>query len=215
MAVESANVMAQIREKSGSKQSVKCRKQGLIPAVVYGHKQEPMSIALNVKEFSAGLTHGSRLFDVKINGKTEKLLLKDVQYDHLGLDILHADFMRVDLSERVQVEVAIEVKGTAKGQAEGGIIDQHMSSVEVECLVTAIPDAIVLNIKELGVGASIHAKDIALPAGVTLISDPEALVLSCHVLVEKEEVAAEEAPTGPEVIGRKEKEGEEGEAAEA
>ncbi|OHB54898.1 MAG: hypothetical protein A2Y07_05605 [Planctomycetes bacterium GWF2_50_10] len=209
MAVESASVKAEIREKAGSKQSARYRKKGLIPAVVYGHKQDALSIAVSSREFMAGLNHGSRLYGMELNGKGETLLLKDVQYDHLGLEVLHLDFMRVDLSERVTVEVSLEVKGTAKGQAEGGIVDQHMSSLEVECLVTAIPDAIVMNIKDLGVGDSIHAKDVKLPAGVTLVTDGEALVLSCHVLVEKAEEAGEEVPATPEVIGRKEKEGEE------
>jgi large subunit ribosomal protein L25 len=212
-AVEMSVLKAETRA-TGSKTAGNLRKQGLMPVVIYGHKQEPVSIAVNQKAFMTGLKQGLRLFDVEMNGKADKFLLKDVQYDHLGISVLHADLMRVDLSEKVQVAVALEFKGTAKGMADGGIVDQHMAQIEVECVVTNIPDSIVVSIKELGVGESIHAKDIKLAEGVKLVTDGEALVVSCHVVAEEAApAAAEEAPTGPEVIGRKEKE-EEAEAEE-
>ena len=209
---------AQIRDGSGSKNSTALRKKGMIPAVVYGHKEKPVSIAVSQRDFLASLLRGSRLFDVETAGKQEKLLIKDVQYDHLGKDVIHADFMRVDLTEKIKISVPIELKGTAKGAADGGIVDQHLAQLEVECMVTSIPDAIVISIKELGVGDSIHAADIKLPAGVTLATDPAAIVLACHVVVEAKttEEADLEAPVTPEVIGKvKKEEGEEGEEAKA
>ena len=209
---------ATIRDGSGSKNSTALRKKGMIPAIVYGHKEKPVSIAVSQRDFLASLLRGSRLFDVETAGKQEKLLIKDVQYDHLGKDILHADFMRVDLTEKIKISVPIELKGTAKGAADGGVVDQHLAQLEVECMVTSIPDAIVISIKELGVGDSIHAADIKLPAGVTLVTDPAAIVLACHVVVEAKttEEADLEAPITPEVIGKaKKEEGEEGEEAKA
>ncbi len=210
MAVETVVLKAQLRDGKGSKKAAGVRAAGLIPAVVYGHKQSPVSIAIPVKDFAATLAHGSRLFSVEVNSKSEAMLLKDVQYDYLGKDILHVDFMRVDLSEKIKVEVPLEVKGVAKGQADGGIIDVQHTTIEVECVVTSIPESISINVKNLNVGDVIHAKDIKLPDGVTLISDPDALILSCHVLAEEVVAEGEEAAATPEVIGRKEKE--EGEA---
>jgi large subunit ribosomal protein L25 len=215
---EALVLKAQIRDGSGSKNSTALRKQGLIPAVVYGHKETPVSIALNGHDFLANLHLGSRLFDIEIAGKQGKLLIKDVQYDYLGKDVIHADFMRVDLTEMVTVSVPVELKGTAKGAAEGGIVDQHLAQIEVECVVTNIPEAIVVSVKELGVGDSIHAGDIALPQGVKLVTDAAAIVLACHVVAEAKttEEAELEAPTGPEVIKREKKEeGEEGEESKA
>ncbi|MDO8304086.1 MAG: 50S ribosomal protein L25, partial [Sedimentisphaerales bacterium] len=171
---EAVVLKAQIRDGGGSKKSTALRQKGMIPAVVYGHKENPVSIAVSLRDFLANLHHGSRLFDVEIVGKQEKLLIKDVQYDYLGKDVIHADFMRVDLTEKIKISVPIELKGTAKGAADGGIVDQHLSQLEVECMVTNIPDAIVVSIKELGIGDSIHAADIKLPAGVALITDPAA-----------------------------------------
>lgn len=214
---EALVLKAQIRDGIGSKKSASLRKQGLIPAVVYGHKEQPVSIALNEHDFLANLHLGSRLFDIEIAGKQDKLLIKDVQYDYLGKDVIHADFMRVDLTEMVTVSVPVELKGTAKGAADGGIVDQHLAQLEVECVVTNIPEAIVVSIKELGVGDSIHAGDIKLPQGVKLVTDAAAIVLACHVVAEAKttEEAELEAPTGPEVITKPKKEGEEGEAEKA
>ena len=208
MAVELSVLKAHTRDTGGSKSSAQLRQQGLIPAVIYGHKEAPVSIAINARDFLTTLARGKRLFDMEIDSKPQKLFIKDVQYDHLGMDVLHADFMRVDLSEKVKVAVPIEIKGIAKGLTEGGIIDQIMAQVEIECLVTNIPETIHANVKELGVGQVIHAGDIKLPEGVKLLTDPQVIVISCHVMAEEKvaEVAEVEAPAGPEVIGQKEKE---------
>jgi large subunit ribosomal protein L25 len=217
MAVEALVLKAQIRNTGGSKHAMALREAGMIPAVVYGHKEKPVSIALNAHDFLVGLQHGLRLFDIQLDNKKEKLLIKEVQYDHLGKDILHADFMRVDLTERVKVAVPVELKGPAKGASEGGVIDHHLAQLEVECVVTNIPASISVSIKELGIGDSIKAGEIQLPEGVKLITDPVAIVLTCHLVAEVvAPVEAEiEAPTAPEVIGRekKEEEVEEGEGA--
>jgi large subunit ribosomal protein L25 len=215
---EALVLKAQVRDGSGSKKSATLRKQGMIPAIVYGHKEQPVSIAINEHDFLANLQHGSRLFDIEIASKQEKLLIKDVQYDYLGKDVIHADFMRVDLTEMVTVSVPVELKGTAKGAADGGIVDQHLAQLEVECVVTNIPEAIVISIKELGIGDSVHAGDVKLPQGVKLVTDAAAIVLACHVVAEAKttEEAELEAPAGPEVITKaKKEEGEEGEEAKA
>jgi large subunit ribosomal protein L25 len=218
MAVEALVLKAQVRETSGSKHAAALRQQGQVPAVVYGHKEKPLSIALNEHDFLAVLQEGSRLFDIEINNKAEKLLIKDVQYDHLGKDVIHADFMRVDLTEKVTVAVPIEIKGTAKGATEGGVVDQHLAQLEVECVVTNIPASITVSVKELGVGDSVKAGDIVLPEGVKLVTDAAAIVLACHLVAEAPTAveAEAEAPTTPEVIGREKKEeGEEGEEEKA
>jgi large subunit ribosomal protein L25 len=199
---------AQIREHTGSKAAARVRKQGQIPGIVYGHKQDPVAILLNAHDFSEGLHHGHRLMDITVGGKTEKMIVKELQYDHLGRNIVHVDLMRVDVTEAVRVSVPIELKGTAKGTHEGGIVEQHASQLEIECLVTNMPESIVVSVKELGVGQAIHAGEVALPEGVTLISPPEMLLAACHVVAAAkttEELEAE-TPVAPEVIGEKKEE---------
>ncbi len=202
---------ATTRKHTGSKSAAKARKNKQMPAIVYGHKQEPVAISFDSHDFELVLSHGQRVLDVEIDGKNEKLLLKDLQYDHLGKDILHVDLMRVDVTEKVTVSVKIELKGIAVGASEGGILDEHLDHIEIECVVTEIPDTIQVNIKEINVGDSIHARDIELPANVKLVTDPGALILTCHLVaaaVSTEELE-EEAPMAPEIITERKEESEE------
>lgn len=193
---------AEKRDKTGSRSAAKVRKEGRIPAVVYGHKQEPMAISLDAHGFVEGLHHGLRLIDVQIGRRKEKTLIKELQYDNLGKNIIHADLMRVDVEETVRVTVPIELKGTAQGTHEGGIVESHADQIEIECKVTAIPETIVLSVKELGVGDALHAGDIALPEGVRLIDDPSTVVVTCGLVAAAKttEELETEAPTAPEVI---------------
>lgn len=198
---ESITLKAEIRDRVGSRQSAVLRKAGKLPAVIYGHGQTPISISLDLHEFVEGLHHGHRIFDVALPEGKETLLIKDLQYDHLGKYVIHADLIRVNLNERVTVEVPIEFRGTAKGTTEGGILDENLDRLEVECVVSSIPESFPVVIKDLGVGEAIHARDIELPQGVTLVTDPEAIVCICHAPKAQAEEAPEgEAPEGPEII---------------
>jgi large subunit ribosomal protein L25 len=203
---------ADARKQTGSKAAVKVRQQGRIPAVVYGHKQEPEAISLDAHDFVEGLHHGHRLMDLQIGKKLQKVIIKDLQYDYLGKDIIHADLVRVDVTETVRVTVPIELRGTARGAEHGGIVEEHADHVEVECKVTDIPESIVVGVKNIEVGDVLHARDIELPEGVKLASDPEALMITCSLVAAAKttEELEEEVPVAPEVIGEA-KEAEEGE----
>lgn len=194
---------AEIREHTGSKTVRKVRQQGRIPAIMYGHRQEPVAISLDAHNFVEGLHHGHRLMDLQIGRKKETAIVKDVQYDHLGRNIIHADFMRVDVGETVKVVVPIELKGTAAGTHEGGIIEEHADHLEVECKVVDIPESIVVSVKDVHVGDALHAGDIELPEGVTLASPPDVLLITCHMVsaAKTTEELEEEEPAAPEVIG--------------
>jgi len=201
---------AQIREHTGSKAAAQVRKQGRIPAIVYGHKQAPVAISLDSHDFSEGLYRGRRLMDITVEGKPQKMIVKDLQYDYLGRDIVHVDLMRVDVTETVRVTIALELKGIAQGTHEGGIVEEHADRLEVECMVTNMPEAIVVPVKDVGVGDVLHAGDITLPEGVTLISSPETILVTCHLVAAAKttEELEEVAPTAPEVIGEKKEEAE-------
>jgi len=208
---------AELREHAGSKHAAKVRKQGRIPAIVYGHKEKPVAISLDAHNFMEGLHHRHRLMDVQIGKKKEKMIVKDLQYDYLGRNIIHADLMRVDVTETIKVTVPIELKGIAKGTHEGGIIEEHADHLEIECKATDIPETIVVSVKEVGVGDALPAGDIELADGVTLVSSPETLVVTCHLVAAAKttEQVEEEMPVAPEVISEaKEAEGEEKEGSE-
>jgi large subunit ribosomal protein L25 len=207
---------AQKREKTGSKSAARVRKEGRIPAIIYGHKKEPVAVSLDMHNLVEGIHHGHRLIDVQIGRKREKVLVKDLQYDHLGKDILHVDLMRVDVREMVRVAVPVELKGTAEGTHEGGIVEEHVDHLEVECKVTDIPEAIVVSVKDVGVGDTLHADDIELPDGIKLVSDPSTLLVTCSLVAaakSTEELEAE-MPAAPEVIAETKEAEKEQEASE-
>lgn len=208
---------AEVREHTGSKAVRKIRQKGRIPAIVYGHKQESVAISLDAHDFVEGLHHGHRLMDIQVGRKKEKMIVKELQYDYLGKNVIHADLMRVDVSESVKVTVPIELKGTAAGTHEGGIVEEHVDHLEIECRATDIPETIVISVKDVHVGGALHAGDIELPDGVKLISSPEILLVTCHLVAAAKttEEVEEEIPAAPEIIGEaKEAEAEETPEAE-
>jgi len=200
--VKTLLLKAEFREKTGSKAVQKMRKEGRIPGIVYGHRQEPIAISLDAHNFVEGLHHRHRLIDVQIGKKKGKMIVKDLQYDYLRKNIIHVDLMRVDITETVKVTVPIELKGTAKGASEGGIIEEHADHLEIECKATDIPETIVVFVKEVSVGDSLHAADIELADGLKLVSSPETLIFTCHLVAAAKttEEVEEEIPVAPEVI---------------
>jgi large subunit ribosomal protein L25 len=211
---ETVTFKASVRPQGGTRNSARLREQGKLPAVVYGHKKEPISICMDAHDFVENLHHGHRIFDVDIDGVKDTLLVKDLQYDYLGKTVIHADLMRVDMSERVKVQVMIELRGTAVGTHAGGIVEEIMNAIEVECAVRDIPETLPLNIKDLGLNESILAGQVELPNGFTLVTDPDAVVVICHetkAVTAAEEAqgveAGAEAATEPEVITEKKESG--------
>lgn len=204
MATQTAQVTAKARKELGSRANKRLRDQGFVPGVVYGHKEAVIPVTLPKKELSSHLGHGAHLFDLALDGKSEKVLVKEVQYDHLGLEIIHVDFARVSLDEKVEVTVALELKGTPKGEEEGGVLQQIISELEIECLVTDIPEVIRHNVSDMAKDSVLHIKDLKLPAGVRVLQDEDLIVATVKEVLEAAPAeAAEAAATEPEVIGRK------------
>src|ERR1041384_3947584 len=205
MAVQTAQVAAQVRNELGSRANKRLRDRGLLPGVVYGHKEAVIPVTLPKKEMVGYLSRGAHLFDLSLDGKSEKVLIKEVQYDHLGLDVLHVDLTRVSLDEKVEVTVPLELRGTPKGEADGGVLQQIIASLEVECVVTEIPDLIRHNVADMALNDVLHIKDLHLPPGVHCLQDGELIVATVKEVQELAPVEVVEAETAsePEVIGRK------------
>jgi large subunit ribosomal protein L25 len=216
MAVQSAQVSAKSRKELGTRANRRLREAGMLPGVVYGHKEAIVPVTLPKKEVVDHLTRGAHLFDLTLDGKNEKVLVKEVQYDHLGMEVIHVDFARVSLDEKVKVTVPVELKGEPKGAADGGVLQQVIKELEVECLVTEIPEAIRHNISEMALNDVVHISDLKLPTGVKVLQDGDLIVATVKEILEVvAPVAAEEGAAEPEVIGRKPAEGEEAAAGAA
>ena len=129
------------------------------------------------------------LADLDVGGTTETVLIRDVQWDHLGKEILHLDFARVSAEEIIETEVSLEVRGQAAGIAAGGILEHLVHSLRIKCRAGAIPDSIKVDVSHLQVDEGIHVRDLTLPPDVTVNADPDLLwsTWSC--------AAREEEPT--------------------
>jgi len=187
------------------------RAHGEIPAVLYGHGEATVSLTVPASEIEALLRHGGKV--VQLQGEVnDSALVREVQWDSLGTELLHLDFTRVSSTETVETTVPIELRGDAPGTREGGILEHVMHTLEIRCPVASIPDRLLVNVNALGLGESITVGDLPLPTGAEAIPDPHELVVHCVAPVEapEEEVVAAGA-VEPEVIGRREGEAEEGE----
>src|SRR6476646_6159080 len=160
MASQSVQLTAQPRPEVGSRANKRLRDRGLVPGVVYGHKEAVVPVTLQKKELVGHLNHGAHVFDLALDGKSQKVLVKEVQYDHLGIEVIHVDFARVSLDEKVEVTVPLELKGEPKGEADGGVLQQILAELEIECLVTEIPDAIRHNVSEMALNDVLHIREL-------------------------------------------------------
>jgi large subunit ribosomal protein L25 len=213
MASQSAQLTAKVRGELGSRRNKRLRDAGFVPGVIYGHKEAVVPVTLPKKELVGHLNHGAHLFNLALDGKSENVLVKDVQWDHLGIEVLHVDFTRVDLNERVEVTVPLILKGEPKGEAEGGVLTQVISDIQIECLVTQIPEDIKHNVSDMGLNDVVHISDLKLPDGVRATQDPDQIVATVKEVAEEAPAEAAEGAAEPEVIGKAE-EGAEGAPAE-
>jgi large subunit ribosomal protein L25 len=205
------------RKTFGKRNNVRLRRQGRLPAVLYGHGEEAVSLTLAADEFEASLRHGAKVVDLD-GAASGKALLQDVQWDTFFHEVLHVDLLRVRAGERVTIDVPVELRGEAPGVRDGGVIEQMIHSIEIEVALDLIPDKLHLNVNQLQIDGQLTAKDIVdLPQGAKVLSDEDAMIVHCIKREEVEEEAPpEEAAAGePEVIGKgKEEEEEEGEEKE-
>lgn len=182
----------------------------MVPGVVYGHGQEGLKIAMNAHDLLLTLHAGAHMFDLEVEGEPgDKVLVKELQYDHLGDEIIHVDWQRVMLTETVEVSVPIVPVGHAIGSVHKGVLDQPLKELRIACLPTQIPDDIRVHVTNLDIGMMLMVKDLELPEGVVTANSPDQVVVTVHPPVTEEaveaaeEAAEEETTAEPEVIGAK------------
>ncbi len=204
--MEISKLEATPRQSAGTRAARRLRREGKLPGIVYGHQREAQNVAVNARDLGRLLEHGAHLVELQMTGEAQPALIKDVQFAHLGTEPVHVDFVRVSRDERVTVKVPLEFRGTPVGVVEGGLFDQELVDLEIECLAIDIPDSIRVNVGALKIGESLHVKDLELPASVTAETAADAIV--CAVRVKKDEAevtttAEGETVAEPEIITRK------------
>lgn len=187
------------RDQFGSANARRLRKKGLVPAVVYGHKEAHLDVVLPRDDVEKVVKKGAHIVDLEAGGKTEKARFRELQWDTVGKELVHVDLMRVSKDERIVVPVRIELRGHAPGVGEGGVLDQPIHVLNVECPALEIPENIRVTVDKLKVGDAIHVKELTLPANVVAKAEPDAVVV--QVKAHKEEVVAPAAAAAPTAEG--------------
>jgi large subunit ribosomal protein L25 len=167
--------VAENRDLSGKRAARAVRRNGNVPAVVYGGGQVPQSIVLKHNEVLKHLDHEavySHVLDLKIDGRTEKAILKGIQRHPAKPQVMHMDFMRVDETHALKVHVPLHFinEDTCVGAKAGGVVTHAMVDVEVSCLPAVLPEYIEVDLSSLDIGGSLHLTDIVLPEGVEIVT---------------------------------------------
>lgn len=207
--MEQVLIKADKRNSTGKGVARKLRAAGRIPAILYGTNVEPVSITVSARDWENITRRMKRnvIFDMEIQegAAVDKrpVMVKEIQRDGLGTNIMHIDFFQVSMEQTVEVEVPIHLTGKSKGEVLGGIVDVHLRSIKVECLPNQIPEQIVLDVTELDIGDSVHISDISLP-GVKLVEHAEIAILSIIPPTVEEKRGAAEAPEAAAVEEKEE-----------
>jgi large subunit ribosomal protein L25 len=217
------------RTGTGKGAARRARADGKIPAIVYGSGMESLAIQVDRRDFIAALHTDAGmnvLIDLEIDGSTTLTLTRDLQRDPVRGTLLHADFVKVDRTIEIEVEVPIQLVGDSPGVAEGGVLEHQLFAAHVRCLPMAVPESIEAKISRLAIGDSLKVADLTEGADFHILNDPDVVVALVAAPVSEEELEAMEAAVGageagveeePEVVGEEEEavaEGEEGAVAE-
>lgn len=214
-----ANLTVQPREETGKQAAKRLRRGGWVPATLYGDEKDPVRVKIERKTIQRVLheAHLTSIVDLIVEGgETAQVLLREPVVHPLRDELLHIDLMRVSARSRVRVDVPIEPKGSPKGVLVGGILDQVLHTLPIECRATAIPETIEVDVSQLEIGDNITASELNL-RDIHVLVDPGATVFIVAAprveeeLEKAEELEAGEEPTEPELVGRERGEEEEGE----
>ena len=211
--MEEVKIKALMRKERGTSRAKALRRQNFIPAIVYGRVVN-LTLKIDKKELKYLKQHHfseNIIINLEItNGANPEIipvLLKDYQSNPLTEEVIHLDFIKVSMEEKVTVEVPVEVKGEAKGLKLGGSLDHPLWKIEVECLPKDIPESITVDVSDLDIGHSIHVEDLEVPEGVEILTDSKEVVVTITAPVKEEEIIEEaEVIKEPEVVKEKPKE---------
>jgi large subunit ribosomal protein L25 len=219
--MEQLTVHCETRKETGTRKMRRLRLTGKAPAVLYGKEIDTTSLQVVTRDVEIALRKGVHIVTLDGAGKKEKVLIKKVQYDPLGDRIVHVDFHKISLTEKMEIDVPVVYKGTAVGVTqEGGVLEEHAKTIKVRCLPENIPHNIQVDVSNLKLHDKLRLKDVKAPQGVEFVPSPEFVIAA---VMEPKAVEVPAAPgtegaaapgaaptsTEPEVIkkGKKEEEG--------
>ena len=213
---QTATLNALVRERAGKGAARAVRREGRVPAVIYGDKKEPQTISMDYRELMKQVQTGrflSTLVDIDVDGTKVRTIPRDVQFDPVRDFVVHVDFLRLGKGARIAVEVAINFLGDedSPGLKRGGVLNVVRHTVEIMCPADAIPESFDMDISELDIGDGLHSTDLTLPEGMTFtITDRDFTIAT----ISAPSGGADEDEEDAAVEGEEGAEGEEGEGGE-
>jgi large subunit ribosomal protein L25 len=212
--MERVELKAKVRESKGKNAAYRQRVNEEIPAILYGKKEEGLSLTLNAKEVLKTLrTDRGRnvMLNLKIDGKADAIVMfKEIQKHPVTEKIIHVDLYKINMQEEIIVLVKTKISGEAPGVKLGGVLEQPLRQLRLKALPDRIPDAVIVDVSGLNINDSIHVEDLKLGEGIKALDNKRDVVATVSVVKEEVEPVpgevAPDAPTGPEVIGEKERE---------
>ena len=176
------SLKSETRAQSGKSGARRARRNGNVPAIIYGEGKAPESIMLPQHAFKMAVDAGARVIDLDIAARgVERVLLAELQFDPLGMNLIHADFLRMDPAHEITLAIPIDFEGTPKGLAEGGVLTILRDTLEVRCLPRDIPERFLVEVSGMELNTTITANAIPLPAGVKLAEDPLDTIVTCAI----------------------------------
>ena len=189
------------RTDKGKSKARSLRRDGMVPGIYYFRGKQNVNLQIDKKKLYHAMSSGQHVFEVEMNGSTQYVTIKGIQYHPVTDEVLHIDFMQVNMTEKMKFTIPISLEGEAEGVKEGGVLSQILTSIEVNCLPTSVPDNILVDISDMELNSNMTIGDIVdIPKDVEILSELESTIVTLNPPKEEEEPVVEELEEGEELL---------------
>ena len=201
MAQEYEKLDLKERTVKGKSKARSLRRDGMVPGVYYFRGEENVDLQIDKKKLYHAMSSGQHVFEVEMNGAKQYVTIKGIQYHPVTDEVLHIDLMQVNMTEKMKFTIPISLEGEAEGGKEGGVLSQILTTIDVNCLPTSVPDNILVDISNMELNSNMTVADIVnIPEGVEILSDPESTIATLAPPKEEEEPVVEDLEEGEELL---------------
>ena len=201
MAQEYEKLDLKERTVKGKSKARSLRRDGMVPGVYYFRGEENIDLQIDKKKLYHAMNSGQHVFEVEMSGAKQYVTIKGIQYHPVTDEVLHIDLMQVNMTEKMKFTIPISLEGEAEGVKEGGVLSQILTTIDVNCLPTSVPDNILVDISNMELNSNMTVADIVnIPEGVEILSDPESTIATLAPPKEEEEPVVEDLEEGEELL---------------
>ena len=189
------------RTDKGKSKARLLRRNGMVPGIYYFRGEQNVNLQIDKKKLYHAMSSGQHVFEVEMNGATQYVTIKGIQYHPVTDEVLHIDLMQVNMTEKMKFTIPISLEGEAEGVKEGGVLSQILTSIEVNCFPASVPDNILVDVSDMELNSNMTVGDIIdIPKDVQILSDLESTIATLNPPKEEEEPVVEELEEGEELL---------------